>query len=87
MKPIAWSSAPTRFSAASRNPIALTKSSSIGKALIRLSAEECWSIGTVGVVPDPVVVSRRLGNVPENLLSEHLLSSPNNAGVIQVYYK
>jgi peptide/nickel transport system substrate-binding protein len=59
----------------------------IGKDLIRLSAEECWSIGTVGMVPDPVVVSRRLGNVPENLLSEHLLSSPNNAGVIQFYFK
>ena len=59
----------------------------IGRELIRLSAEEIWSIGTVGVVPDPVVVSRRLGNVPENLLSEHLLSSPNNAGVIQFYFK
>jgi len=59
----------------------------IGKDLIRLSAEEIWSIGTVGVVPDPVVVSRKLGNVPEQLLSEHLLSSPNNAGVIQFYFK
>ena len=59
----------------------------IGKDLIRLSAEEIWSIGTVGVVPDPVVVSRSLGNVPEQLLSEHLLSSPNNAGVIQFYFK
>jgi peptide/nickel transport system substrate-binding protein len=59
----------------------------IGKELIRLSTEQIWSIGTVGEFPNPAVVSRRMGNVPETLLSEHLLMSPSNARLEQFFIK
>lgn len=58
----------------------------IGKDLIRLSAEEIWSIGTVGEFPDPHVASRRLRNVPQDLLSEHLMMTPSNARVEQFFF-
>ena len=62
------------------------KRTEIGKALIRLSAEEIWSIGTVGAVPDPHIASRRLRNVPESVLSEHQIMTPSNANVEQFFY-
>ena len=36
---------------------------SAGKALLRSNAENVWSIGTVGMAPHPVVVSKRLRGV------------------------
>ena len=35
-----------------------------GKKILRSQAENLWNIGTVGNVPNPVIVSNRLGNVP-----------------------
>ena len=37
-----------------------------GKAILRSSAENLWSIGTVGLAPHPVVVSSRLRGVPDH---------------------
>jgi len=36
----------------------------LGKELVDTYLEHMWSIGTVGYVPSPVVVSNRLGNTP-----------------------
>ena len=38
----------------------------LGKNLLRANAENVWTIGTVGLAPQPVVVSRRLRNVIPN---------------------
>lgn len=58
----------------------------IGKELVRLSTEQIWSIGTVGEIPDPAIRSRRLRNVPDVVLSEHLLMTPSNANVEQFFF-
>jgi peptide/nickel transport system substrate-binding protein len=59
----------------------------IGKELIRLSTESLWSIGTVGELPDPVIVKNNMGNVPKQILAEHLLANPANAKPEQWYFK
>ena len=38
----------------------------VGKNLLRTGAENLWTIGTVGLAPHPVVVSKRLKNVIPN---------------------
>ena len=38
----------------------------LGKSLLRANAENLWTIGTVGLAPQPVAVSRRLKNVIPN---------------------
>ena len=38
----------------------------LGKNLLRANAENVWTIGTVGLAPQPVAVSRRLKNVIPN---------------------
>jgi peptide/nickel transport system substrate-binding protein len=35
-----------------------------GKAILRSTAENLWTLGTVGLAPHPIVVSNRLKNVP-----------------------
>ncbi len=57
----------------------------IGTALIRHSTEQIWSIGTVGEYPNPAIVSRRMRNVPDGMLAEHLLMAPNNGRLEQFY--
>jgi peptide/nickel transport system substrate-binding protein len=39
----------------------------LGQEINISQGENLWSIGTVGLTPTPVVVSARLGNIPENL--------------------
>jgi len=37
----------------------------LGKEILRSQARNLWTIGTLGLAPQPVVVSNALGNVPE----------------------
>ena len=57
----------------------------IGTALIRLSTEQIWSIGTVGEYPNPAIVSQRMRNVPNGMLAEHLLMAPSNGRLEQFF--
>ena len=36
----------------------------LGKLILRSQAENLWTIGTLGLAPQPVVVSNKLHNVP-----------------------
>jgi|TARA_B100000315_G_scaffold95979_3_gene88163 peptide/nickel transport system substrate-binding protein len=38
----------------------------VGRKILRVGADNLWVIGTVGLAPHPVVVSKRLKNVPQN---------------------
>ncbi|MBP8638844.1 MAG: ABC transporter substrate-binding protein [Dictyoglomi bacterium] len=59
----------------------------LSKELISLSTENLWSIGTVGLIPNPVVVKENFRNVPEVIFSEHLLLTPRNAFPEQFFIK
>ena len=37
----------------------------VGKKILGISAENIWTIGTVGLAPQPVVISRKLRGVPD----------------------
>ena len=38
----------------------------VGKKLLASSAKNIWTIGTIGLAPQPVVIARNLRNVPEH---------------------
>jgi peptide/nickel transport system substrate-binding protein len=48
----------------------------IGKKLVRLSTERLWTIGTVGMVPNPVVVKNNFINVAENHTADWIIMTP-----------
>jgi peptide/nickel transport system substrate-binding protein len=60
----------------------------LGKEIIRISyIDNVWAIGTVGLIPNPVVVSRKVGNVPRELGVSEAAHSPGNARPEQFYFK
>ncbi|MGQ9632586.1 MAG: hypothetical protein ACUVXI_20070 [bacterium] len=59
----------------------------IGKELIRLSAENAWFIGTIGLLPDIVVVKNDFRNVPEEAPSDWILKTPGNTYPEQYFIK
>lgn len=48
----------------------------IGKQIVRLSTEGLWTIGTVGLIPNPVVVKNNFGNVPDHYTTDWIVMSP-----------
>ena len=48
----------------------------IGKQIVRLSTENLWTLGTVGLVPGPVVVKNNFMNVAENHTSDWIIMTP-----------
>ena len=57
------------------------------KEAIELHIKNLWMIGTVGNLPQVVVVSNRLGNVPEKLIFATALGCPRVANPEQFYIK
>lgn len=58
-----------------------------GKALLRSQAENLWTIGTVGLPPQPAVVSNRLRNVPDVGYSGYELYWVYHYDPVQFYLK
>jgi len=59
----------------------------LGKELIKLSAENLWSIGTVGIAPVPVVVKNNLRNVPEKSFREWVCLQISHTRTEQFFFK
>jgi peptide/nickel transport system substrate-binding protein len=59
----------------------------IGKEIFRRYSENLWSIGIVGGTPQPIVISRKLGNVPDVAFYSYATRSPSNAFIEQWYFK
>ena len=55
-----------RWAGEIRTTTDLARRIELGKNLLRANAENVWTIGTVGLAPQPVAVSRRLKNVIPN---------------------
>jgi peptide/nickel transport system substrate-binding protein len=58
----------------------------IGKELVRMSSEGLWTIGTVGMVPELVVVKNNFRNVPEKTVSDWLIMTPGTTDPAQYYF-
>jgi peptide/nickel transport system substrate-binding protein len=58
----------------------------LGKKLVRMSSEGLWTIGTVGMVPELLVVKNNFRNVPEQTVSDWLIMTPGTTDPAQYYF-
>jgi peptide/nickel transport system substrate-binding protein len=58
----------------------------LGKELVKMSTENLWSIGTVGMVPNPVVVKNNFMNVAENHTSDWIIMTPGTMDPAHFYF-
>lgn len=59
----------------------------LGKQIVKLEADNLWTIGTVGALPSIVVVKNNFRNVPENAVTDWIFMSPGNLDPSQFFYK
>lgn len=58
----------------------------IGKELVRLSTEQLWTLGTVGMVPNPVVVKNNFMNVAESHTADWIIMTPGTMDPAHFYF-
>lgn len=58
----------------------------IGKEIVRISSEGLWTIGTVGMVPNPVVVKNNFMNVAENHTADWIIMTPGTQNPATFYF-
>lgn len=58
----------------------------IGKEIVKLSTEGLWAIGTVGLVPTPVVVKNNFMNVSENHTADWIIMTPGTLDPAHFYF-
>jgi peptide/nickel transport system substrate-binding protein len=58
----------------------------IGKELVRLSTTKLWTLGTVGMVPGPVVVKNNFMNVPDKHTSDWIIMTPGTLDPAHFYF-
>jgi peptide/nickel transport system substrate-binding protein len=58
----------------------------IGKELVRLSTENIWTLGTVGLVPNPVVVKNNFMNVSEHHTADWIIMTPGTMDPAHFYF-
>ena len=58
----------------------------IGKEIVRISTENVWTIGTVGMVPNPVVVNNCFMNVGENHTADWIIMTPGTQDPAHYYF-
>jgi len=57
------------------------------RQLLEIHKKNLWAIGTVGALPQPVVVKNNFENVPEDFLWDDPLRSPKNLRPEQFFFK
>jgi peptide/nickel transport system substrate-binding protein len=58
----------------------------IGKQIVRMSTENLWTLGTVGMVPNPVVVKNNFMNVMEKHTADWIIMTPGTMDPAQFYF-
>jgi peptide/nickel transport system substrate-binding protein len=59
----------------------------LGKRIVKLEADNLWTIGTVGAVPSIAVVKNGFRNVPEAAVTDWIFMSPGNLDPAQFFFK
>jgi len=59
----------------------------IGKQLIKMACEECWTISTVGMSPVPCVVKNNFRNVPAKHTTDWIIMSPGTLDPCHFFFK
>ncbi|MFC1961022.1 ABC transporter substrate-binding protein [Chloroflexota bacterium] len=58
----------------------------IGKEIVRMSTENLWVMGTIGLVPNPVVVNNNLMNVSEEHTADWIIMTPGTQEPASFYF-
>jgi peptide/nickel transport system substrate-binding protein len=58
----------------------------IGKEIVRLSTEGVWTLGTVGMVPNPVVVKNNFMNVADYHVADWIIMTPGTMEPAHFYF-
>ena len=58
----------------------------IGKEIVKMSTTQLWTIGTVGGVPNPVVVKNNFMNVMQNHTADWIIFTPGTMDPAQFYF-
>jgi peptide/nickel transport system substrate-binding protein len=58
----------------------------IGQQLVRMATENLWAIGTVGLVPTPVVVKNNFMNVPDTHTADWIIMTPGTLDPAHFYF-
>ncbi|MEW6233330.1 MAG: ABC transporter substrate-binding protein [Chloroflexota bacterium] len=59
----------------------------IGKEIVKMAAENLWVVGTVGMVPNVVVVKDNFKNVPKDFTTDWIIMSPGTLDPHQFYFE
>lgn len=70
-----------------KSTIDSAKQIEIGKQLIRMVTEECWTICTVGMSPGPLVVPNNFRNVPQKFTADWIFMSPGTLDPCHFFWK
>jgi len=70
-----------------KSTIDSAKQIEIGKQLIRMVTEECWTICTVGMSPSPLVVPNNFRNVPQKFTADWIFMSPGTLDPCHFFWK
>ncbi|MBN1564184.1 MAG: hypothetical protein JXA10_10110, partial [Anaerolineae bacterium] len=58
----------------------------IGKKIVRISTEQLFTVGTVGMVPNPVVVKNNFMNVPDTHTADWIIMTPGTLDPAHFYF-
>jgi hypothetical protein len=58
----------------------------IGREIVHLSTVNLWTLGTVGQVPNPVVVKNNFMNVQESHTADWIIMTPGTMDPAQFYF-
>jgi peptide/nickel transport system substrate-binding protein len=58
----------------------------IGKSIVRMATENMWTMGTVGLVPNPVVVNNCFMNVGESHTADWIIMTPGTQDPAHFYF-
>lgn len=58
----------------------------IGKEIVRMSTENLWAMGTIGLVPNPVVVKNNFMNVSEDHTADWIIMTPGTQEPASFYF-
>ena len=59
----------------------------IGREIVRMSTENLWTLGTVGQVPNPVVVNNCFMNVADKHTADWIIMTPGTMDPAHFYFQ
>jgi peptide/nickel transport system substrate-binding protein len=65
----------------------VAKNIEIGKQIVKMATEECWTIATVGMSPSPVVAMNNFRNIMTKFTADWIIMAPGTQDPCQYFFK